>query len=91
MRVVRPRIEEEVGHAIQRKIIGIAARAAELQSPRIEPAPKHTDLANRVSTYREQVTRELSALARAGVLVRDGGALVVRDMVRLQSMADGGR
>jgi CRP/FNR family transcriptional regulator, cyclic AMP receptor protein len=58
---------------------------------RIEPAPKHTDLANRVSTYREQVTRELSALARAGVLVRDGGALVVRDMVRLQSMADGGR
>ena len=58
---------------------------------RIEPAPKHTELAHRVSTYREQVTRELSALARAGVLVRDGGALVVRDMVRLQSMADGGR
>lgn len=58
---------------------------------RIEPAPKHTELANRVSTYREQVTRELSALARAGVLVREGGALVVRDMGRLQSMAEGGR
>jgi CRP/FNR family transcriptional regulator, cyclic AMP receptor protein len=58
---------------------------------RIEPAPKHVELANRVSTYREQVTRELSALAKAGVLVRDGGALVVRDLLRLQRMAEGAR
>ena len=58
---------------------------------RIEPAPKHVELANRVSTYREQVTRELSALARAGVLERDGGALVVRDLQRLQRMAEGAR
>lgn len=58
---------------------------------RIEPAPKHVELANRVSTYREQVTRELSALAKAGVLVREGGALVVRDPLRLQRMAEGAR
>lgn len=58
---------------------------------RIEPAPKHVELANRVSTYREQVTRELSALAKAGVLERDGGALVVRDLPRLQRMAEGAR
>ena len=55
---------------------------------RIEPAPKHTELANRVSSYREQITRELSALARAGVLARDGGALVVRDIARLRLMAE---
>jgi CRP/FNR family cyclic AMP-dependent transcriptional regulator len=54
---------------------------------RIEPAPKHAELAHLVSSYREQVTRELSALARAGVLAREGGALVVRDVVRLQQMA----
>jgi CRP/FNR family cyclic AMP-dependent transcriptional regulator len=55
---------------------------------RIEPAPKHADLANLVSSYREQVTRELSALAKAGVLDRQDGALVVRDLDRLKHMAN---
>ncbi|RYF17495.1 MAG: Crp/Fnr family transcriptional regulator [Comamonadaceae bacterium] len=54
---------------------------------RIAPAPKHADLAHLVSSYREQVTRELSALARAGVLTREHGALVVRDLDRLKKMA----
>ncbi|AMO24079.1 Crp/Fnr family transcriptional regulator [Ramlibacter solisilvae] len=56
---------------------------------RIEPIPRHTALAHRVSTYREQVTRELSSLTRAGVLSRDGAALVVCDIARLQHMAEG--
>jgi CRP-like cAMP-binding protein len=55
---------------------------------RIDPAPKHADLASQVSTYREQVTRELSALAKAGVLGKDGRALVVLDVARLQKMVD---
>jgi len=55
---------------------------------RIEPAPKHADLASQVSTYREQITRELSSLAKAGVLGKDGRALVVLDVARLQKMVD---
>jgi CRP-like cAMP-binding protein len=55
---------------------------------RIEPAPKHADLASQVSTYREQVTRELSALAKAGVLGKDGRALVVLDVARLERMVE---
>jgi CRP-like cAMP-binding protein len=55
---------------------------------RIDPAPKHADLAGQVSTYREQVTRELSALARRGVLGREGRALVVLDVARLQKMVE---
>jgi CRP/FNR family transcriptional regulator, cyclic AMP receptor protein len=54
---------------------------------RIDPAPKHAELAHLVSSYREQVTRELSALGKAGVLAREGGALVVRDLDRLRQMA----
>ena len=73
---------------IARSGSGSGAAGREL---RIEPVPKHVELANRVSTYRELVTRELSALAKAGVLVREGGALVVRDPVRLQRMAEGTR
>ena len=56
---------------------------------RIEPAPRHTELAHRVSTYREQITRELSALAKAGVLSREGSALVVRDIAQLQRIVEG--
>lgn len=62
---------------------GIARNAA-----RIDPAPKHADIASQVSTYREQVTRELSALARAGILGKEGGALVVRDVKRLEKMVE---
>jgi CRP-like cAMP-binding protein len=54
---------------------------------RIDPAPRHAELAHLVSSYREQVTRELSALAKAGVLAKEGGALVVRDLERLRQMA----
>jgi CRP-like cAMP-binding protein len=57
-------------------------------SARIDPAPKHADLASQVSTYREQVTRELSALARAGILRREGRALVVRDLKRLETLVE---
>ena len=57
----------------------------------IDPAPKHADLASQVSTYREQVTRELSALARVGVLERAGRALVVRDLAQLTRLAAAAR
>ncbi|MEJ5990454.1 Crp/Fnr family transcriptional regulator [Ramlibacter sp. PS3R-8] len=54
---------------------------------RIDPAPRHADLAHMVSSYREQITRELSALARAGVVEKEDGALVVRDLDRLKRIA----
>lgn len=55
---------------------------------RIDPAPKHADLAGQVSTYREQVTRELSALAKAGVLGKNGRVLMVLDVARLEKMVE---
>jgi CRP/FNR family cyclic AMP-dependent transcriptional regulator len=54
---------------------------------RIAPAPRHAQLAHLVSSYREQITRELSALARAGVLEKEDGALMVRDLDRLKRIA----
>lgn len=55
---------------------------------RIAPAPKHADIASQVSTNREQVTRELSALTKAGVLGKEDGALVVRDVARLERLVE---
>ncbi|SFD89909.1 Crp/Fnr family transcriptional regulator [Paracidovorax konjaci] len=53
---------------------------------RIEPAPAHAELASRISTNREQVTRELGALTRQGLLAKDGRAFVVTDLARLERM-----
>jgi len=55
---------------------------------RIEPAPKHADIASQVSTYREQVTRELSLLTKQGLLAKDGSALVLLDVARLARMVE---
>jgi CRP-like cAMP-binding protein len=44
------------------------------------------DIASQVSTYREQVTRELSALAKAGLLEKDQRRLVVRDVRALEAL-----
>ena len=55
---------------------------------RIDPAPKHADIASRVSTYREQVTRELSALVKTGILERGDHALVIRDVAALERLVE---
>ncbi|HEY2335772.1 MAG TPA: cyclic nucleotide-binding domain-containing protein [Burkholderiales bacterium] len=61
---------------------GIEANAA-----RIEPAPTHKDIASRVGTSREEVTRELSRLARQGLLERAGRTLALRDVAALERLA----
>ncbi len=50
----------------------------------IDPAPKHVDIASRISTNREQVTKELSAMARQGLIEKRARALVVPDVARLE-------
>jgi CRP-like cAMP-binding protein len=62
---------------------GVAGNTA-----RIVPTPKHTDIASRVSTYREQVTREVSALVKIGILERADHALVIRDFARLERLVE---
>jgi len=53
---------------------------------RLDPAPKHTELASQVSTYREQVTRELSALVKQGLIERSGRALVITNVASLEKI-----
>jgi CRP-like cAMP-binding protein len=60
---------------IQAELLQLALNAGVAgNASRISPAPKHADIASQVSTTREQVTRELSALAKAGVLTKERGA-----------------
>ncbi len=52
------------------------------------PAPTQTDIAARISTQRETVNRELSELAKAGLIEQHGRTLVIRDVARLRQLVN---
>jgi CRP-like cAMP-binding protein len=78
-----------VHNRIHAELLRLARESGVKQNiARIDPAPKHADMASQVSTYREQVTRELSTLAKAGIVGKDGRALLIRDVKRLQTLVE---
>jgi CRP/FNR family cyclic AMP-dependent transcriptional regulator len=50
----------------------------------IYPMPTHAELANRVATHREAVTRVVHELELAGLISREGKKLILRDRDRLR-------
>jgi CRP-like cAMP-binding protein len=52
----------------------------------IKPMPTHADIAARISTHREAVSRELSELTRRGVLERISGGLRIKNVGALQNL-----
>jgi len=52
----------------------------------IVPAPTHADLASRISTHREAVTRELGRLSREGIVQRRRNALAISNLDRLAQL-----
>jgi CRP/FNR family transcriptional regulator, cyclic AMP receptor protein len=76
-----------VNNRIQAELLRLANLASkDGKSGRIVPAPTHVEIASRVSTHREAVTRELSRLSRIGIIERKGTALIVKDIERLSEM-----
>ena len=80
-----------VQNRIRAEMLRLARAAADEDagSARLLPAPRHADLAAQLGTTREQVTRELSALTRDGLLQKRGGALLVTDLPRLEQLVCG--
>ena len=60
-----------------------ADNEAEIDNP-----PTHAEIASRVATHREAVTREMNFLDRAGVIERHTGKLIIRDVGRLAGMVE---
>jgi CRP/FNR family transcriptional regulator, cyclic AMP receptor protein len=54
----------------------------------ITPAPTHSEIASRVSTHREAVTRELNQLAQDGLVARQRGGLAILDVTRLSRLVE---
>ncbi len=78
---VKNRIHAELLRLAQRKM-------KDGKTAVLSPAPTHADIASRVSTHREAVTRELNHLAQIGLLERRTGALVVTDVPGLAHMVE---
>jgi CRP/FNR family transcriptional regulator, cyclic AMP receptor protein len=97
MRVLTSRVFEfstlAVNHRIQAELVRLAQKGSAMEGKgkrkevRIDPFPRHLDIANRVSTHREAVTRELANLKKLGIVARDGKALVILDLERLMRKA----
>lgn len=76
-----------VGNRIHAELLRLASLGQKQgNSARIVPAPTHIEIASRVSTHREAVTRELMRLSRIGLIEKKKGALVIKDVQRLAAM-----
>lgn len=76
-----------VQNRVHAELLRLAREAGiENNTARLDPAPRHGDIAAQISTYREQVTRELSAMAKQGIVRRDGNALVIPDVATLERL-----
>lgn len=50
----------------------------------VRPAPTHAELASRIGTHREAVTREMQALSKAKIIRHGRRSLVIIDLARLE-------
>ena len=76
-----------VPHRVQAELLRLARQSGDGENvASINPAPTHAEIAEQVSTTREQVTRELSALTKRGLLQKQGSALLVTDLHELERL-----
>ena len=91
VRLLSERVFEFSSLAVRNRIHAELLRLAR-EHPRddntatISPSPTHADIASRISTHREAVTREYHDLSEAGVIEQRRGELVINDVAKLRSM-----
>ena len=93
IRVLTTRIFEfstlAVNNRIQAELLRLARQAGvDGNIATIAPAPKHAEIASRISTHREAVAREISRLEALGLLERKSRRIVITDLKRLARMVE---
>jgi CRP-like cAMP-binding protein len=74
-----------VRHRVQAELLRLAGDAAGKEAL-LSPAPTHAEIASRISTHREAVTRELAWLEEKGFLAKQGRALRITDLEGLRDL-----
>lgn len=79
-----------VASRVQAEVLRIAREASTPgeDTVLVQPMPTHADLAARIGTSREAVSRELGLLAKEGVLTQAGRKLQVPSLAALQALHD---
>jgi CRP-like cAMP-binding protein len=76
-----------VQNRIHAELLRLAAGARQQQGQALLcPAPSLSEIADRISTHREAVSRELSRLGSVGLLRREGSDLRITDVARLERL-----
>ena len=93
IRVYSDRIFEFSTLAVKNRIHAELLRLARLgvnsdNTAMISPAPTHEEIATRISTHREAVTREMNQLGRTGLIAREGRVLYILDLGGLKQMVE---
>ena len=91
VRSLSTRVYEFSALAVQNRIHAELLRIARdgaVSGPEVTIArmPTHAEIASRISTHREAVARELSRLAKLGVITRKGAGSTIPDLDRLARM-----
>ena len=81
-----------VQNRIQAELLRLAGEAGERGGEAVlSPAPALSDIADRISTHREAVSRELSRLTELGLLRREGRNLRVTNLAKLAALINEAR
>jgi CRP/FNR family cyclic AMP-dependent transcriptional regulator len=92
LRRMTDRVYEFSTLVVRKRLILELLRRAEEIGPvdgqvSISPAPTHFELAATISTHREAVSREMSALHKRGLIEKRGSSLILRDLAALAALA----
>lgn len=92
LRRMTDRVYEFSTLVVRKRLILELIRRAEETGPAdgkvaINPAPTHFELAAGISTHREAVSREMSTLAKRGLIEKRGNRLVLNDLAALEMLA----
>ena len=78
-----------VQNRVQAELVRLAGMVGQTDGEAVlSPAPSLSDIADRISTHREAVSRELSRLTALGLLRRDHGGLRITDIGRLTKLVN---
>jgi CRP/FNR family cyclic AMP-dependent transcriptional regulator len=76
----------KVNQRIYAELLRLAEEDLTNDSALINPAPTHADLASRIATHREAISRELGQLTVRGIIEKRAGDLVVKRVSELKSL-----
>lgn len=92
MRAMTARVFEfstlAVRNRVHAELLRFADEAGAEKECLLAPAPHHAEIASRISTHREAVTRELSRLETMGLVSKEGRNLRIRDVAKLRRLVE---